>query len=401
MKAAASQLHGAIFSEHQPEPNLIMQLYIDNASHLVPYAVLLLVYLVLAYHDDLLKVRSLTTGMILLLLIGFAGFREIMTPDMERYRAMYEYIGSENSLAIEPSFVYLSQLFNRLNFGYHAIFFIYSFITITFVYSGIVNYTIKHKLSLLLYVLIPSCFLNLFVEMREVSAVAIAFYATSLIINRETKFKVVKVLFFAILSITFHYSAIIYWVVFAVFYKFIKIRHSTWYHLFLVSISLLIPTSVVIAGIHALAYPFLPGKYQGYFNMFLEMENQLTESGQLLKSLIYTLMAGLFSFWGSRFEKEDDAHIFVNLFVVGVIVLNLTRSFADISRIAYFFLIFQIVIFPLIVQRQRHTMRALWCACLIVGFYFTQFIWGLFYYSEEAGSYVFLHYQNALFSMMR
>jgi len=335
------------------------------------------------------------------LLVIFAGLGENMTPDMDRYRSMYEAVGSGYLIPIEPSFNFFSKVLNGLALNYHSLFFVYSFITLAFVCIGIKNYTDHFKLSLLLYVLIPSCFLNLFVEIREICAVAIVFYATSLIVKRNIKQRFIKVLFFLILSILFHYSAIIYWVLFVLLYKFLKRRNSIWIHLAILSVSLLIPTSVLIASIHAVAYPFLPGKYQGYFNIFMEMESQLAESGQVLKSVVYTLMACFFSLWGARLEKQDNAHIFVNLFVVGVVILNLTRSFADISRLAYFFLIFQIVIFPLIVQKQKHKIKALSVAYLIVVFYFTQFIWGLFFYSEEAGSYVFLHYQNVLLSMLQ
>ena len=80
---------------------------------------------------------------------------------------------------IEPSFLLFCKVLNGLGFDYHALFFVYSFITLVFVYLGIKNSTGHVKLSLLLYVLIPSCFLNMFVEMREVCAIAIVLYAMS------------------------------------------------------------------------------------------------------------------------------------------------------------------------------------------------------------------------------
>jgi hypothetical protein len=377
-----------------------MQFYIANVGHLLPYAVLLIAYLLLSSQSELLKSKIFAVSALGLLLV-FIGFGEVKTPDMERYREMYEALGAGYFFAIEPSFIFLSVVFNALGFDYHILFFTYSFITLTFIYLGIRNYTNYIKLSLLFYILVPACFLNLFVEMREVSAVAIAFYATSLLRHKNIKLKKTRVLFFAILSIIFHYSAIVYWVVFFLTYRFNVRRHSFFLHLVLLSLSLLIPTSVLINGFHIIAYPFLPAKYQGYFNIFIDMESQLAESGQILKSIIYTLMASFFSYCGASLEENDDAHMSVNLFVIGVVILNLTRAFSDISRLAYFFLILQIILFPLFLEKIKNQIQALWCTYLVVIFYLAQFTWGLFYYSEETGSYIFLHYQNAIMSALR
>ena len=164
------------------------QFLIANAEQLLPYAILLVAFLLLVFQSELARNR-LFDAPVLGLLILFAGFRDAMTPDLERYREMYEGIGSGGSFPLEPVFVFLSKLLNWIGFDYHALFFVFTFLTLLFIYLGIRNYTSHVYLSLLLYTLIPACFLNLFVEMREAGAVAVAFYATSVWNRKDIRFR--------------------------------------------------------------------------------------------------------------------------------------------------------------------------------------------------------------------
>lgn len=377
-----------------------LQFFVANAGHLAPYAILLLLYLTLSLQSEVLHNRVFAAPALALLLF-FTGFREAITPDLQRYKEMYENIGGANSLSMEPSFRLISESLHAIGFDYHALFFTYSLITLLFVYLGIKNYGEQIKLSLLLFVLLPGYFLNMFVEMREVCAVAIAFYATSLLSQREIRHRIWKCLIFAALSVLFHYSAILYWVIFLLSRKATRKAYSPGFYLAILLGSLCIPTSALTGFIHLAAYPILPPKYQGYINLFMALETNLAESGQMLKSLIYIAIAVFFIFSGRSGQDDERYRVQLNLFVIGVVILNMTRSFADISRLAYFFLIYQITIFPFIVVRMRERSYQVLAAYSLFLFYFAQFVWGLFFYSEEAGSYVFLHYQNVLLSALR
>lgn len=374
--------------------------FFANAGHLFPYALLLLVYLFLAFQSEVLSNRMFAVPALGFLLL-FAGLRGAMTPDLERYRLLYESIGASNHVLIEPSFVLISKILNSLGLDYHALFFVYTLITLVFIYCGIRNYTEQIKLSLLLYVLLPACFLNMFVEMREVSAVAIAFYATSVLKQPPSRSRTIRFIAFAALSVCFHYSAAVYWIIFLLSRRFLARPYPSAVYFFFLVCSLLVPTSVLIALLHATIYPFMPARYQTYMNMFVNIETSLAESGQLLKSLIYTFMAVCFVLFRASREDKDADHVALNLFVMGVVILNLTRAFADVTRLAYFFLVYQIVIIPAILARVKDRIGKLLATYSVVVFYLAQFLWGLFYYSEEVGSYVFLHYRNALISVLR
>jgi transmembrane protein EpsG len=377
-----------------------LELFIASAGDLTPYAILLLIYLLLSVQSELSGSRTFAVPALGLLVL-FAGFREAMTIDMERYSLMYSHVDALSIISIEPSFLFLSHLLNGLGFDYHALFFTYTLITLTFVYLGIRNYTANTKFSLLLYVLLPGCFLNLFVEMREVAAVGITFYATSVLSRKDVKWRLTIVCVLAALSICFHYSALAYWGIIVVSYKVIKRPHSLFFYYFLLISTLLIPTSVLIGAIDVLASPILPTKYHGYLGLFMETETSLAESGQLLKNIVYILIGAVCVYWRSPLDHNDDDHVPLNLFVIGVVILNVTRSFAEASRLAYFFTIYQIVILPTTRARLRAGVMRLTAAYAVVLFYLAQFAWGLFYYSDEWDTYPFLHYQNVVFTIFR
>lgn len=372
------------------------QLLLENAQLLVPYAILLLLFLALSMEGEFLRNRIADWGIIGLLLV-FVGLREAITPDSIRYRDLYESIGSGGTVEIEPTFAALSRLLQFVGLDYHALFFCYAAIAIFCVYFAVRNFTGSAKTSLLYYVLIPSCLLNLFVEMREMAAVAIVFLALSLI-KIQTRHRGLKIAFLACVSCMFHFSAAVFWIVFTVGWKFIRKKHSFSTQVVIIITSIFVPTSLLVSAINLVAYPILPGRYQAYIKAFLLVETNLAETGQLLKSVIYSSMAILFALWSSRQDEKESSEIPVNLFVLGVALLNVTRSFAEISRVSYFFLILQIVIFPMIFLRMKNRAQSLLAAYTVFLFYLAQFAWGLFYYSEEVSDYVFLHYRNVLFS---
>lgn len=378
---------------------MTIHFFIENIGNLVPYGILLLVYLFLSFQSELQKNRIFAVPALGVLLL-FVGFSETITPDMENYRRMYEAGNTLSAIGMEPSFIFICRFLNAMGFDYHALFVVYSLVTLLFVYLGIKNYTDQVKLSLLLFVLIPNCFLNMFVEIRELCAIAIVFYATSILSSKDKKFRVVKILALAVLSVSFHYSAIVYWGILLILYKAVTRTYPTIVYLSLIISSVFVPTSALIGIVHITLYPLAPAKYQAYFDMYMRQDSPLAGPAQLLKSVIYVLLAICFIFWRSSVRDRESDPVPINLFLIGVVILNLSRSTAEVSRLAFYFLIHQIVIFPLIVARVNGTIKRLLATYVLFLFYLAEFAWGLFYYSPEAG-YVYLHYRNAILSALR
>ena len=371
----------------------------ENVGHLVPYILFIFLFLAFALYGDITRSKA-GDWLILCLLILFAGVRGTLTPDLERYRELFEEIGAGNGIEIEPSFTFLSHALHWIGLDYHALFFVYTVITILFTYFAIRNFTDQSKFALLLYAFIPACMLNLFVEMRETSAIAVTFFALSLSRKgKELKFVRVKMVILAIGSCLLHFSALMFWIILFLGKAFFSKKHSRPLYLCTLIASFLIPTSALITAINVVAYPILPGKYQAYINTFLLLETNLAQSGQVLKSFIYSMLALVFAFWATKRASIDTDQLSVNLFFVGVVLLNITRSFADISRVSYFFLIFQLILWPRLLSTIRSHTQSMLAAYAVVLFYFAQFGWGVFFYSTEVGSYVYLNYRNPLFSL--
>lgn len=377
-----------------------LQFAIASIPHLWPYFLLLAAYFLLSFQSELLNDR--TFGVYALtLLIFFAGLRDAITPDMKRYALLYQEANGLGPPVLEPSFTFLSRLLYILGFDYHALFFSYTAITLFCVYLGIRNQTRYTKLALLFYVLLPGYFLNLFVEMRQMCAVAITFCAIALLKRKNMRMRMPIFFGLAALSALFHSSAALFWAIVLALHRFIRKAHSKFCYFSLILGSLLIPTSVLISAISLLAMPVLPERYHGYIQEFLKLETGLTESGQLLKTLIYVAMAVCFILLWQPKEGEEADYVPLNLFVLGVVILGLTRSFAAASRMSYFFLIYQIILAPAILERIRDRLMRLLTAYVAVLFYLAQFTWGLFYYSVEASNYPYLHYQNVLLSVFK
>jgi hypothetical protein len=70
-------------------------------------------------------------------------------------------------------------------------------------------------------------------------------------------------------------------------------------------------------------------------------------------------------------------------------------------RLSYFFLIYQIVIFPALLETIKERTRRMFAAYAVALFYFAGFAWGLAFYSEETANYPFMHFQNAISSLFR
>ena len=339
------------------------------------------------------------------LILIFVGFKDIMSPDFERYAITFENIENIGFETFEPLFFVFSKILKILGFNYYALFFLYSFLTILFILLGIKKMTKYQAFSFLLFLLVPGFFLNMFVEMRQILAVAIAFYSVALFLDKKKTW-----LLFAILSAMTHYSAIFFWLIFGFIYKFLPKIYS------LKTYAVLLILSFVFTGIFKFdiqifktLIPFLNiipffQKYIYYVNYRLEGGIEQVEF-QFFKNIFYivNVLFLIYIFKLSNRKTNDIKDmmsrkiILLNLLFIGVLILNIAFYDAPISRIAYYFLIFQIVIIPNIIFDLKMKEVKVLILCFYFFIYVLMFIKGLFYYSEEAQDYIFLNYKNILF----
>jgi len=382
---------------------------IEFVISILPYFIVLFSYSILSLTSYVSKSRVFFYLAILIIIL-FVGFKDIMSPDFERYAYNYENIESFGFDALEPFFIIISLFLKSFGFDYYALFFIYAFLTILFILLGIREFSEHYAIAMLLYLLVPGFFLNMFVEMRQSLAVAIVFYAVGLILNKKR-----RGYFFAFLSIITHYSAMFFWLIFMIFKKFFSKKYFLWFYV----ISLVASFILVVIFRLDLAFfnflfmifnsltsflPFLQ-KYLTYLALVISGEVSQVQS-QLIKNIFYILNT-LFLLYVLRYvikgnnnipmaDLEKDNYL-INFLTVGTIILNISFYIAEVSRLAYYFLIFQIVLMPNIILKIPNFYIRYLCFIIILLVYISMFIKGLFYYSEEWQDYIFFNYKNILF----
>jgi hypothetical protein len=366
-----------------------------NVLQLLPYLIFLILYVILCLTSELIRRNFFYLSAVGLALL-FAGFRNTISPDMERYRYFYEhYQNDDYQKLIEPSFVFISTVLNKLGFNYHAVFFLYTLITLCFVFAAIRNLTGHVKTSMLLYILIPHLFLNLFIEMRQECAVAAVFYAMSLLKVENIRLKRTKIFVLVLISIAFHYSATGYWIIYFLFAWWIKREHSLKFYGASIIVSILMPSWAILSIAYFALYPILPPEYQLHVD---ELRGLSTGSGEhsLASLVIYNSLALAFVVAARLKSIPRFFTDLVNIFFIGVIFLNLTRAYGDMARFADYFIIYEVILLPVLLFRAgKPYMRPAVIYCVML-FYFVHFINGLYYLNEETGTYIFLHYSNAL-----
>lgn len=370
-----------------------------SAIQILPYLVFLAAYVILCASSELTRNKWFHFAALTLALL-FAGFRNALSPDMERYRFYYEhYRAGDYTKLIEPSFVLISAVLSNLGLDYHALFFFYTLVTLGFVFAAVNNLTTYTKTSTLLYILIPHLFLGLFIEMRQECAVAVVFYAMSLLYKEDLNFRTAKVVFFAALSVAFHYSAAGYWLVFFLCLRLLRKEFSfTTYVVSLVG-TLLLPSWVVIYAAYAIFYPVLPPDYRLHLDDLRSLGQQASGAHSLLSIAIYNSLAIIFVLTRKSMQRPPETlRRFVNIFFLGVLFLNLTRAYGDVARFADYFIIYEIVLLPEVLYRTGKLYLRPTVVYFVLFLYCLHFVHGLYYLNEETDTYIFLQYKNALLS---
>jgi hypothetical protein len=374
--------------------------FVTSPINLVPYLLVVVIYVCLSLTSSVARSRFFhLTGVALL--ICFAGLRDAFTPDADRYRYFYQHLGdSDFQRVVEPSFFWIAKALDTLHLDYHVLFLLYTAATILFMYSGIRNLTPYVKTSMLLYLLVPHLFLGLFIEMRQDCAIAIAFYAVSLWRKEHLNLRAAKVILLAALSITFHYSAAFYWLVFLITIRFLKRTFSPAVCGFTLFCSLLVPPTLVLRLISLVLYPLLPPAYQAHADDLVQLGvGGAAGQHSILSLLIYNSLSLMFCYAGKS-NREIPSDL-TNLFVIGAAILNLTRLYADIARVANYFIVFEIILIPICLfgLRQRALKPFLiYCTLLL---YSIHFVHGLYYFNEESHGYIFLHYSSVFMPEIR
>jgi transmembrane protein EpsG len=321
----------------------------------IGYIITILIFLILSCLEEFYK-SKIFTYIFLLYLIIFSSTRDIVNPDMENYKQMYENYKLLSLSEIEPGFIFLSWIFNHFTSSPYLLFSTYSLLNILFVYFAIRNLTPYVKTSFFLFLTTPMLYLHTLIGIRQSLAEAILFFAISLLLKREF----FLFLFFGLLSVLFHYSALVVLIITIVIYIFMRNRINIKFLYSILIISLTIHFSSfdmpLLRTTLSISYPLLPEKYRLYANLLLTEGHTALKGFSILTILIFnilTVFAVYYSYILLRKNQINENYIIIlNLLVLSTVYVNLFGKFSDVTaRIFYYFIFHYTILLPYIIYK--------------------------------------------------
>ncbi|MDN5338350.1 MAG: hypothetical protein PWQ20_1420 [Thermotogaceae bacterium] len=364
-----------------------IRFFFEMGFYIWPYLLVIFIYLLIFAFPKFF--RKYLWYLVLSVIIFFGGFKDIMSPDFVRYEAMYRNYKALSFTSIEPFFIFLSSLLNSVHANFYAMSFINFLLTVLFVILGAKLLSKDYLYSFFIYLTIPGFFLNTFVEMRQTLGVAIFFFAIGLFLTGKKR---VSWIFFIFASFV-HYSAIFATALFFIVYRLLRKKYPMCYYLGFLTIGVLIGQLEITKYILTLFLPVFPRKYWAYIFA--------SETVDPLKVTIYMLFCALLIFVFCYSTKKTDYYRNITITQLNLLILGSFIIFSShnpvITRLAYYFLIFQLSVVPNILKSIRDPHERLLWLYLFTIYFLTQYVYGLFFIPIETGEFVFIPYRNILF----
>lgn len=240
----------------------------------------------------------------------------------------------------EPGYVLLNKIIADFNYDAPVVIFTVALITLVSFFVFIWRYSPSYLLSLSILCGL-SYYSLMYNTIRQFFAMGIVYLALHYLLNKRTLIYVLLV----ILAISFHYSAIIF------FLSYILIRYNYKYHIaifyWLLSLLFIIP-SFSNSLLSNISYILPNQKYQVYIDSGLE------DTPISIRFVLNQLMAILFiaMIWINRenkFDTKTTALLYLTLF--GCLLDNVLFNIGAVGRISLYFQVISIVSIPILIKR--------------------------------------------------
>lgn len=278
----------------------------------------------------------------LFLLLSFSipmiigGFRYMVGTDYVTYLEMYKH-----NLSASLSFNFISKIATHLG-GPTALFFIYNFLTLFFIYLGMKNVDEKSRPLVLLCYFFTS-YTTSFNIMRQALAISIIFYAYKYIVDRDLK----KWLLFILLAFLAHDTSLLC----LPFYFIIHMKNNKLR--FLILIITLIASFNYVEIVNFIS----SFSHFSHYSLYANNVEGLANNRMFFLDLLIYLYILLYRKKIISYDKKIDLFIF--MFSIGL-VLELTGFFNPyVKRIAEYFLISKILILPYVPLVQTNGKKKL------------------------------------------
>lgn len=294
---------------------------------------------------------------------------------------VYFYVGEADE-SHEPLFKLLLEILKIFSTDSQLFFFVSSFITVLGIYFAITKYTKYKKTALLIFLLVPGLYLNTFSIIRQGISEAFLFLALYYLVYEK---KTLKFWLISFLSIGFHYTAVLPVLIAWAFKKVLNVNYSLNIYITILFISLIFSKLNVTSIILSVAF----GKFAAYIDM--------VEDVSLLKLIVSNMFILILLMYKKKYINSSADVFILNFLFIGVLLVNIFASFTQITRLSYFFLIFQIILVPkLIYSFKSNELRAIFLIGFI--FYYSLMVTNSLMIDEQTDKYPKITpYQNYFF----
>ena len=296
---------------------------------------------------------------ILVLGIAVSGFRDWVGEDFRSYVGWYE--TKSRDVDSEIGFTLIMNVLRGLGLSYHFLFFFFSFSTLLLVFLAAKKYTKQSSLAFFFFLVIPFLYLHSWSLIRQAFACAIGFYAFHYLITK----KYLTYILLMGIAMSIHVTAIIPFVVFILVFLLAD-KITIVYLIIALFLSLALSQ---IQWFQFFSNWFSGTRYSYYFS------SEIPPSSTI-KLIVLNGLAVFLLFFYNKMKSVYPFHNYIMLLcLISVFITNVFASVNDFTRFAYYFYIFQIVVFADLVFLEIKYKRVLLFTALfsygIASFFYT------------------------------
>ncbi len=300
----------------------------------------------------------------LAVIIFFAGFRFEIGYDYTKYLSAYM---TDSELQVwEPLFVFFVRMLRYINFGLdiQGMFLFFSGLTVFIVYKALKNITPYYRLGLLLYLLVPSYYLNSFSVIRQGIAIAVLLYGLKYITKEKNEN--IKYMIVALIAFLFHSSSLFVSLLYLFGTIFLN-RIYSW-----IVYTLLILGSLFVSLTHTGKYLIaeMPGRFSAYADMVFDISP--------LKLLAVNFFFLFLLYHKNDYVKDKLTRYLFNSVFLGLIIFNVFSDFVYVSRLAQYFLVAEIILIPFYLYSIKSIFNRTFMMVLFLVYYIAIFNFSLY-----------------------
>lgn len=256
----------------------------------------------------------------------------------------------------EWGFIVLAGIRSALDLDHFWVFLFFGTAIIAYMFRGIKLYTANVRIAVVIFLLIPGLFLNSLTIIRQSLAMMFLFNAYRYLFEKRYR----PFCGWVFLAVLFHYSALI---VLPIFWLATKLeRKAIWV------LALGVPLSLILARLNVVGMIIGAVLGSSKFAVYLGMDDGGTN---LVKLIVLNLSVIPYIFFYRRMDPLNRSLLV--LVVFGLMLLNVFANVAAITRIGYYFKIFEIVLLANVVSYfKKGASQVLFCVLLFF-YFFTMF----------------------------